>query len=292
MGQNEVVLDGEMSLLNQLDGEAGVVIEVEHGTGIDTIVCNSDYTLTFNMTNGETFTTGSIRGEQGAQGPKGEQGDDYTLTEQDKQDIADMVDTPVDDVQINGTSIVENGVANVPTANSSTLGVVKIGAGLVKGNNDKLNLYTTNDGFYKSGFEANAVIINKQHLATFYGLAKAAGHDEKKSTLPVGQYTEEAKAAIRAMLGISEVVTVNVEGSTPVITAEANHRYICGEVTSLGFTPCESGICDVIFTSGETAAVVTLPETVKFPSVLNIGANKTYEINILDGVYGAVMAWT
>lgn len=94
-----VVLDGALSLLNQLDGEAGTVIEVGHGTGIDTIVFNSDYTLTFNMTNGEVFTTGSIRGEQGA---KGEQGDDYVLTAQDKQDIANLVDIPLATTTSNG----------------------------------------------------------------------------------------------------------------------------------------------------------------------------------------------
>ena len=94
-----VVLDGALSLLNQLDGEAGTVIEVGHGTGIDTIVFNSDYTLTFNMTNGETFTTGSIRGEQGEQG---EPGDDYVLTAQDKQDIANLVDIPLATTTSNG----------------------------------------------------------------------------------------------------------------------------------------------------------------------------------------------
>ena len=88
MASTEVVLDGELTLLNQLDGEACTVINVGHDTGIDTIVFNSDYTLTFNMTNGETFTTGSIRGEQGA---RGEQGNDYVLTAQDRQDIADIV---------------------------------------------------------------------------------------------------------------------------------------------------------------------------------------------------------
>lgn len=72
--RDTVVLDGALSLNNLLDGEAGTVIEVGNDTGIDTIVFNSDYTLTFNMTNGSTFTTGSIRGEQGAKGDKGEQG--------------------------------------------------------------------------------------------------------------------------------------------------------------------------------------------------------------------------
>lgn len=45
---------------------------------------------------GDTGDTGpqgpqGIQGEEGPQGPKGEQGDDYVLTAQDKQDIADLV---------------------------------------------------------------------------------------------------------------------------------------------------------------------------------------------------------
>ena len=79
---DRIVLDGEVSLSVPLDGEVGTVIEVGHGTGIDTVVFNADYTLTFNMTNGETFTTGSIRGEQG---------DDYALTQADKEEIASLV---------------------------------------------------------------------------------------------------------------------------------------------------------------------------------------------------------
>lgn len=94
---DKVVLDGELSLNIPLDGEAGTVIKVGHDTGIDTIVFNADYTLTFNMTNGETFTTGSIRGEQGqtgAKGDKGDAGDDYILTQQDKEDIANLIEKP------------------------------------------------------------------------------------------------------------------------------------------------------------------------------------------------------
>lgn len=92
---DRIVLDGELSLDIPLDGEAGTVIEVGHDTGIDTIVFNSDYTLTFNMTNGETFTTGSIRGEQGETGEKGEQGDDYVLTQADMEHIASLVSIPL-----------------------------------------------------------------------------------------------------------------------------------------------------------------------------------------------------
>ena len=87
--------------------------------------------------------------------------------------------------------------------------------------------------------------------------------------------------------------TVTVSGTTPTITAQADYRYVCGEVATLDFTPSATGICDVVFTSGSTPTVVTLPSTVKFPDgAFTAEADTTYEINILDGVYGAVMSWT
>ena len=86
---------------------------------------------------------------------------------------------------------------------------------------------------------------------------------------------------------------VTVSGTTPTITAASGVRYVCGEVATLDFTPCATGICDVVFTSGSTPTVVTLPSTVKFPDgTFTAEADTTYEINILDGVYGVVMSWT
>lgn len=49
----------------------------EDGVGIESISFNSDYTMTITLTNGETYTSTSLRGpqgEQGVQGPQGEQG--------------------------------------------------------------------------------------------------------------------------------------------------------------------------------------------------------------------------
>ena len=90
---------------------------------------------------------------------------------------------------------------------------------------------------------------------------------------------------------VGSVVTVS--GTTPTITALSGVRYVCGEVSTLDITPCVSGICDVIFTSGSTATVLTLPSTVKFPDgAFTPEVDTTYEINIMDGIYGAVMAWT
>ena len=101
--------------------------------------------------------------------------------------------------------------------------------------------------------------------------------------------TEQDKEDIAALVG--DMNTETVIGSTPEITGVSNTRYVCGEVTSISITPPQTGIIDVIFTSGSTVAVVTLPNTVKMPDWYSIEANRTYEINIMDGVYGAVMSW-
>ena len=198
---DRVVLDGELSLTNMLDGVAGTVIEVGHNTGIDTIVFNSDYTLTFNMTNGETFTTGSIRGEQGQQG---ESGDDYVLTQADKAEIAGMVDAPVTDVQINGTSILADGVANIPPATSGTLGLVRMGQGLsVNAGGALFTQFADPNRIKAENSYYMPITPVYQHVAAFYGLAHAAGDTtQKTSSNAVGTYTEEAKTAIRTMLGI------------------------------------------------------------------------------------------
>lgn len=66
---------------------------------------------------------------------------------------------------------------------------------------------------------------------------------------------------------------------------------MCGEVATLSITPVAKGITDVLFTSGTTATVLNLPQSVKLPEWFAVEANKTYEINILDGVYGVVMSW-
>ena len=141
-----------------------------------------------------------------------------------------------------------------------------------------------------------AIVPRYQHAAVFYGLAKAAGEDMKTSSNSVGTYTDAAKTAIQSMLGVSTgaILIENVSGGTPTLTCLPNVRYMCGEVSTLSITPPASGSCEVIFESGSTATLLTVPNTVKFPPWFDATAletGKIYDIIITDGVYGAVMSW-
>lgn len=200
----------------------------------------------------------------------------------------------VSDVKVNGSTVVTNGVANVPLASNSAYGVVKVhigdkGLAMASG---YIGIYGATDADLKASENAyRPVTPSKQHSAVFYGLAKAAGDITQASSVnAVGTYTETAKSAINSMLNAPEAIS----GTTPTIVAKAGIQYVCGEVATLDFTPSQTGVCEVIFTSGSTPAVLTVPNTVKFPSwfdVDNLEADTTYEINILNGVYGTVMLW-
>lgn len=76
-------------------------------------------------------------------------------------------------------------------------------------------------------------------------------------------------------------------------------QYVCGTCSTLGITVPETGIIDVIFTSGTTATVLTVTPptgmTMKWAngfSPSSLDTNTTYEINIKDGIYGVAVSWT
>ena len=217
----------------------------------------------------------------------------------DPSDISSAVSSYLDEhnienvsgVQIDGTSIVTDGVAEIPIGTDSKYGVLSAWNDRgIHSNDGRLQIVTATFGIAKNGTTSYMPITPyNQHYSAFYGFAKAAGYDEKNSALPVGTYSTEAKSAISDMLNGA----VLVEGTTPTITALSGVRYICGEVATLDFTPCATGICDIFFVSGSTPTVVTLPNTVKFPNGEFVAeADTAYEINILDGIYGVVTAWT
>lgn len=220
-------------------------------------------------------------------------------------DLANGVipEVPVQDVQINGASALgANGIANVPAATTQALGVVTAPGsyGITVDNTGALAIGPADVAAIKSSsgdpYNYRPIVPAHQHEAAFYGLAKAAGDStQSSSSNSVGTYTNEAKAAIKAMLGITDGLSdpVEVSGATPTITATKDTRYVCGEVSTLTVTPPASGICIVRFTSGSTPTVLTATDVVwpEWFDVNNLEANTVYEICITDGVYGAVMTW-
>ena len=175
------------------------------------------------------------KGDTGATGPAGEDGFSPTITVTDiagghrvtitdetgphSFDVMDGTGS-VQDVQVAGVSVLDaQGVANVPIARLSDLtkpGVVKInpGWGIGYTTNDPnspyygaLTIQNANDSIIKIGTNASyCVTASGAKAAAFYGFAKAAGSDEKDSTLPLGQYTDAAKDAIQQMLGIVDMI--------------------------------------------------------------------------------------
>ena len=208
-----------------------------------------------------------------------------------------LTEAPVTDVQINNTSVLNSGVANIPTAYGRA-GVVKIpssssSCGLyIDAGSGETVVHRAYTSHIKEGTQLYRPIVpNFQHEAVFYGLAKAAGDStQSSSSNAVGTYTETAQSKIHEML----YAPVTVSGTTPAITGKAGIRYICGEVSTLSITPPASGDMEVIFESGSTATVLTVPNTVKFPAWFDqtdLEANCTYDIIITNGTLGVVTSW-
>ena len=126
----------------------------------------------------------------------------------------DAPSAPVQNVTVNGTSVLEDGVAVIPNASTTVFGVVRIGSGLYVGNNGTLYVNPASDAQIKGGTNAqNPIGAATQHTSVFYGLAKLAGADLKSSTTPVGTYTDAAINKILALLGIDDLIGPH-EGAT------------------------------------------------------------------------------
>ena len=157
-----------------------------------------------------------------------------TYTNDAKEAIQTMLDVPssgdvINDVQVNGTSVVSNGVANVPVASTSELGAVYDGGsygyyGITVANDGRLQVTRAEDSNVKAGTQGYRPIVPyNQHSAAFYGLAKASGDTtQSASSNPVGTYTDDAKVAIQKMLGIYEAPWELIREDTVTNATEAD----------------------------------------------------------------------
>ena len=143
----------------------------------------------------------------------------------------DDVLTIISDVQVNGTSVVADGVANVPLASASAAGAVKVGAGLAI-SSGALVTDAADQAAAKAGTNTSDPIVpSNQHFATFYGLAKAAGDTtQAASSNAVGTYTADALVKVQKMIGIyrapweliREDTFTNASSEDHIITVDGN----------------------------------------------------------------------
>ena len=219
------VMNGEDSAVLSVNGETGAVVldgtKVNVNNSAQTPVTVADELGNLNRalndkldspqtagTNGQVLTSDG-QGGQSWQTPSGGGG--------------------ISDVQVNGTSVVQDGVANVPIASSSSLGVVKVNDDGTYGvryvpNTNTLGIKPAIASEVKSGtngYKPIAPII--QDASTFYGLAKAAGDtSQASSSNAVGTYTDEAKQKIQQMLGVDRhmelIKSITVDEDIPSLT--------------------------------------------------------------------------
>lgn len=87
---------------------------------------------------------------------------------------------------------------------------------------------------------------------------------------------------------------VNLSGTQITQVGADNVFYVCGELTELTFTAPAVGITMIRFTSGTTPTVLTVNGVTSWmfdndPTAASLEANKTYDINVLNGV--GVVGW-
>ena len=203
-------------------------------------------------------------------------------------------------------------VGTADYASTSAAGIVKIneGRGIGVNSSHELQILSASGVMSKAGANWFMPIVPAiQDYAVFYGLAKAAGADLANQTVTFGTYPDTAKLAIQRMLGLdSASVAENFQlpyieylddaSGEYVINGEPNIRYVLGgdsdvavEVT---ITAPSLGTIDVIFNSGTTPTVLTVPEGTSFPEwfdYTSLETNRKYEIIITDGSLGSVMSW-
>ena len=123
--------------------------------------------------------------------------------------------------------------------------------------------------------------------------ANALGNNDM---LPIQQGNSAKKIYLKQILDEISAYGMNVvkdlTSTSITLEAAAETRYIYGELSSLTVSslPTE-GFVNILFTSGTTPTVLTLPNTVKMPEWVTIGANMTVMIGIADGVYGSAQIW-
>ena len=168
----------------------------------------------------------------------------------------------VTDVTVEGSSIVEDGIAKLVKASNNTFGLVKVGStGITISSAGILILQSATGNQVKIGTQISVPLTpSVQHESAFYGMAKAAGDDtQATSSNAVGTYTDSAIDKILLMLGVSPLIA-------PHETETAENAYSIGDCFMFDGRLCKAtsaiAVSDTI-AIGTNCAVTTLMEEIR-----------------------------
>ena len=191
----------------------------------------------------------------------------------------------VEDVRISGTSIVNQGIANIPLLDTGIFGLLTAmeSYGLSVITAGILGLSKATDLQIKQGsHNYKPIVPANQDKAVFYGLAKAAGIDLAASSVTFGTYPDSVINAILTMLGVYTKILAPSgnthtllpcpntyafgEKSELTITVTANSEYYFSFSSPAG-TACNLSILGITGTAGDT-----------------VEAGKYYEVSVWNGI--------
>lgn len=184
-----------------------------------------------------------------------------------KLNVNEAYKSLVSDVVINGTSVVSDGIATIPTPELSVGTVTTLAS---------------------TGSATASITGDYDDMVLDLSIPRGVPGVYVGSTQPS---SSDISVWIDTTEDTNPYITT-VTGTDVEIVGDPNCRYMCGELYTLSITPPSAGTIDVVFTSGSTPTVLTVPSTVKFPAWWDgVEADTVYEICIMDGVYAGVSTW-
>lgn len=240
---------------------------------------------------------------QGEQGEPGAPGEDYNLTQQDKQDIAAIVDAEAVKYVSQTLTDTQKTQAreNIGAASMSDLGTVFTLKGGVATVSD---LPTTGnrigDVYYVENLSSGFIWITSTAYPGGYWeelgeTVDLSNYIEKPSAPTSGQILQWNGAAWVA--GTIQTDTPRIIETSAAAALDPNKFYVFPEMSALSVTLVSPANNDIVneyhfrFTSGATATALTLPSGVIQPDDFTIEANKVYEISIIDN-YMLSASWS
>ena len=140
--------------------------------------------------------------------------------------------------------------------------------------------------FLNMVYAAPSVYVSRQNNTTGHPVTDTdwwmLSIDGSKNPEAVKAALDAAAKALEAAAAAAPVV-VEVEGADVTINVEGNHKYICGELTSLKIGTVEKSArtSAIFFTSGATATELTWSDDlVDIIGYKTPAPNRAYEINI------------